>query len=150
MCAKTIIREKAEMPARDIYHNVVRNALIKDGWIITHDPFRLHAGSKDLYVDLGAEQLIAAEKKEKKIAVEIKSFIGSSIVADLEQALGQYILYHDILTETESDRILYLAVRKTVFDDIFEEPIGKILLKNSRIRLTVFDPKKEEIVRWLS
>jgi len=137
------------MPAKDIYHNVVKNALIRDGWIITHDPLRLQAGSKDLYVDLGAEQLIAAEKKEKKIAVEIKSFVGSSVVADLEQALGQYILYHDVLAETEPDRILYLAVRKTVFEDIFEEPIGRILLKNSRIRLTVFDPKKEKIIRWI-
>ncbi len=137
------------MPARDIYHNAVRNALIRDGWIITHDPLRLQAGSKDLYIDLGAEQLIAAEKKDRKIAVEIKSFVGHSVVADLEQALGQYILYHDILAETEPDRILYLAVRKTVFDDLFEEPIGKILLKNNRIRLTVFDPEKEEIIRWL-
>ena len=137
------------MPAKDIYHNVVKNALIRDGWIITHDPLRLQAGSKDLYVDLGAEQLIAAEKKEKKIAVEIKSFVGSSVVADLEQALGQYILYHDVLAETEPDRILYLAVRKTVFEDIFEEPIGRILLKNSRIKLTVFDPKKEKIIRWI-
>jgi len=39
-------------------------------------------------VDLGAEQVFAAEKHERKIAVEVKSFIGSSIVADLEQALG--------------------------------------------------------------
>jgi len=81
--------------------------------------------------------------------VEIKSFVGSSVVADLEQALGQYILYHDVLAETEPDRILYLAVRKTVFEDIFEEPIGRILLKNSRIKLTVFDPKKEKIIRWI-
>lgn len=137
------------MPARDIYHNTVRNALIRDGWIITHDPLRLQAGSKDLYVDLGAKQLIAAEKKDRKIAVEIKSFTGHSVVADLEHALGQYILYHDILAETEPDRILYLAVRTTIFDELFEEPIGRILLKNSRIKLTVFDPKKEEIIRWL-
>ncbi len=26
------------MPARDIYHDTVRNALEKDGWTITHDP----------------------------------------------------------------------------------------------------------------
>ena len=54
-------------------------------------------GSKDLYVDLGAEKLIAAEKENQKIAVEIKSFIGNSQVADLEQALGKYILYLDII-----------------------------------------------------
>ncbi|WP_442940536.1 element excision factor XisH family protein [Nostoc sp.] len=26
------------MPARDIYYNNVKNALIKDKWTITHDP----------------------------------------------------------------------------------------------------------------
>ena len=26
------------MPARDMYHRHARNALMKDGWIITHDP----------------------------------------------------------------------------------------------------------------
>ena len=66
------------MPAKDIYHNVVINALIKDGWTITDDPFILRWGSKDLYIDLGAEQLLAVEKNGDKIAVEIKSFIGAS------------------------------------------------------------------------
>ena len=37
------------MPARNIYHNGVRNALLKDGWTITHDPLRLRWGGKDLY-----------------------------------------------------------------------------------------------------
>ncbi len=27
------------MPAQDLYHNIVKNALLKDGWTITHDPF---------------------------------------------------------------------------------------------------------------
>ena len=43
------------MPARDMYHDAVRNALVKDGWTITHDPFRLSWGGRDMYVDLGAE-----------------------------------------------------------------------------------------------
>ncbi|WP_318528427.1 element excision factor XisH family protein [Plectonema radiosum] len=85
------------MPSRDIYHNTVKNALLKDGWTITHDPLRLEWGKKDLYVDLGAEQLIGAENAERKIAVEIKSFVGRSDIDDLEKALGQYILYYDIL-----------------------------------------------------
>ncbi len=42
------------MPAKDIYHDRLKNALIKDGWIITHDPLRLKWGVKDMYVDLGA------------------------------------------------------------------------------------------------
>ena len=57
------------MPARDIYHDNFKNALIKDGWIITHDPYMLKWGLKDLYIDLGAQKLLAAEKQEQKIAV---------------------------------------------------------------------------------
>jgi hypothetical protein len=68
------------MPARNIYHDCVRNALVNDGWVITHDPLRLRWGGKDLYVDLGAEQLLAAEKAGRRIAVEIKSFVGPSDV----------------------------------------------------------------------
>lgn len=81
------------MPARDIYHATVKTALIKDQWTITHDPLTLKLGKKDFYVDLGASQLLAAEKVDHKIAVEIKSFIGRSDIDDLEKALGQYVLY---------------------------------------------------------
>ena len=48
------------MPARDIYHDAVKNALLKDGWTITDDPLHLKWGQKDMYVDLGAQQLLAA------------------------------------------------------------------------------------------
>jgi hypothetical protein len=137
------------MPAKDIYHNNLKNALLKDGWTITHDPLTLKWGKKDIYIDLGAEQIIAAEKVECKIAVEIKSFIGESEVEDLKNALGQYILYHDILLRTEPNRILYLAIRESTYVDIFEEPIGEILLENHRIKLIVFDPQKEETVKWI-
>ncbi|MEH1813379.1 MAG: element excision factor XisH family protein [Nostoc sp.] len=65
------------MPARDFYHNNVKNALIKDKWTIAHDPLTLKFGKKDLYVDLGAKQLLAAQKAESKIAVVIKSFTDS-------------------------------------------------------------------------
>jgi hypothetical protein len=78
------------MPAKDIYHEVVKNALIKDGWTITDDPLKLTIGSRSLYVDLGAEKLIAAQKDSQRIAVEIKSFISPSPINDLENALGQY------------------------------------------------------------
>jgi hypothetical protein len=67
-------------------------------------------GRKDMYIDLGAEQLLAAEKAERRIAVEIKSFVGVSDMEDLEKALGQYVVYHDVLAEIEPERVLYLAV----------------------------------------
>ena len=127
------------MSARDIYHNNCKNALIKDGWKITHDPLRLVWGKKDLYVDLGAQRLIAAQKAEEKIEVD-----------DLEKALGQYILYHDILARREPDRTLYLAVRDVIFIEVFNEPIGQLLLDNSRIKLLVFQPSTEVVTRWIN
>jgi len=137
------------MPARDRYHQQVRNALVKDGWTITHDPFRLTLGMRDVYVDLGAERLLAAVKGHQKIAVEVKSFLGLSEMADLEVALGQYILYHDILAKTEPDRELFVAVTEFVYANVFEqEPIGQLLFENHRIRLLVFDLVKEEVRLW--
>ncbi len=76
------------MPAKDFYHETVKKALIKDQWKITHDPLTLKLGKKDFYVDLGASNLLAAEKEARKIAVEIKSFTGRSDINDLEKALG--------------------------------------------------------------
>ena len=137
------------MSAKDIYHETVKHALIKDGWKITHDPLALKWGSKDLFIDIGAERLMAAEKAGEKIAVEVKSFVSSSEVDDLKNAVGQYILYHDILSRVEPERILYLAIREIVFVQIFEEPIGKILLENDRIRLILFNPETEEVVKWI-
>ncbi len=137
------------MPAKDIYHDNVKKALTKDGWDITHDPFVLKWGWKNLFVDLGAEQLLGAEKGRRKIAVEIKSFTGPSDMTDLERALGQYVVYHDVLAEREPDRILYLAVPEETMVELFEEPIGQLLLKNNRARLIVFDPGQEVILRWL-
>ncbi len=138
------------MPAKDIYHNQVKNALIKDHWTITDDPLILSIGKKDLFVDLGAEKLIAAEKENIKIAVEIKSFIGNSQVNDLENALGQYILYSQVLLEKQDSRVLYLAIKNSAYQEIFEEPIGKILLKRKVINLIVFNEKKEEILQWIN
>lgn len=137
------------MSARDIYHNTVKHALQKDGWTITHDPFPLQIGKKRLSVDLGAERLISAENETRKIVVEVKSFVGQSDVKDLEQALGQYVLYRQILDEMNVDRVLYLAVSQVVFNAVFTIELGQILLRNQVIKLIVFDDESEAIVEWI-
>lgn len=50
------------MPARDLAHQAVKHALEKDGWTITHDPLFLSFAQVEMYVDLGAEQLIVADR----------------------------------------------------------------------------------------
>lgn len=137
------------MPAKDMYHDTVKRALVKDGWVITHDPLPLKWGRKDMYVDLGAEKLLLAEKSDQKIAVEVKSFVGPSEIEDLKNALGSYLLYADVLGQTEPQRALYLAIRKAVYYDLFEEPIGQMLLQHHHIRILVFDQHHEEVVQWI-
>jgi hypothetical protein len=137
------------MPAKDLYHDTVKTALIKDGWTITDDPLALEIGGRDLFVDLGAEKLLVAERDSQKIAVEVKSFIGPSLVKDLENALGQYILYEDIIAQEYPERRLYLAIREEVYLSFFSEPIVQIPLKSRHIRLLVFDEAEEVITEWI-
>ena len=42
------------MPALDRIHGPVRNALIKDGWTITHDPFVIAYEEVTLFSDMAA------------------------------------------------------------------------------------------------
>ncbi|MCG8368395.1 MAG: XisH family protein [Pseudanabaenales cyanobacterium] len=137
------------MPAKDIFHGCVKNALIKSGWDITHDPFRIRLTRKNLFVDLGAERLIAADRGTEKIAVEIKSFTHASDIKDLEDALGQFILYERLLIRYAPERRLYLAVSDSVYTTVFEEEVGQILLEDNLIRLLTFDPKQEMITQWI-
>ncbi len=138
------------MPARDLYHKTVKTALINDGWTITHDPFRIRlAKGKNLFVDLGAERLIAADRGTEKIAVEVKSFTRASDMKDLEEALGQYVLYDRLLKRYAVDRKLYLAVTEEIRKSVFEEEAGQVLLEDKILRLVTFDPKQEIIVQWI-
>lgn len=137
------------MPAKDTYHDTVKNALIKDGWKITHDPYRMIWGSTRFFVDLAAEPLLAAEKKNQKIAIEIKSFAGQSNMVDLEKALGQYILYRTIMQKVEPDRILYLAVSEKAVEEIFDEPVGRLITEKQSLKLIFFEPQSEVITRWI-
>ena len=145
----TLLRLKRVMPRKDIYHDVVRNALIKDGWTITHDPLVLSVGRRDMYIDLGAERSIAAEKEGRYIAVEVKSFVGPSPVYDLEQAIGQYSLYRILLAQEEPRRRLYLAITERTYTGIFSEPIGQTVLAEHVMYMIIFNPSQEVVVTWI-
>lgn len=138
------------MPRRDYIHDLAKNALIKAGWTITDDPFRISFGVRKVYVDLGAEKrLLAAEKGTEKIAVEIKSFIGVSKMNELENAVGQYVVYRTYLHEIEPERILYLAIDQETYSEVFYDISGRILLDANAIKVIVVDPNGEEVIEWI-
>ncbi|MEL7316432.1 MAG: element excision factor XisH family protein, partial [Cyanobacteria bacterium J06559_3] len=78
--------------AKDRFHEIVKIALIKDEWTVTHDPLQIKVGGVDMEIDLGAERLLAAERGGDKIAVEVKSFLAhTSAISEFHTALGQFI-----------------------------------------------------------
>ncbi len=138
------------MPARNIDHDVVREALVADGWTITADPLTLRVGERSLHIDLGAERSpIAAERAGELIAVEIQSFSSPSPVADLQQALGQFTMYRSILGRRQPGRTLFLAVPRVVYDGILSEPLGEEVLADAAIPLILYDLDGREGLRWI-
>jgi hypothetical protein len=134
--------------AKDTFHELVKAALQKDGWQITHDPYILQAGTLELYIDLGTEKVVAAEKDGQKIAVEIKSFVGPSKISQFYTALGQFISYRAALQVQEPERILYLAIPSNVCDNFFTMGFIRSLVQQNQIRLVVYNTEQEEISQW--
>ncbi|PPJ61676.1 XisH family protein [Cuspidothrix issatschenkoi] len=136
------------MSARDLFHQAVVNALLKEQWLITHDPLEIQLEETKLKIDLGAERLIAADKGEEKIAIEIKSFASNSPVSDFHTALGQFLNYQIILEETQSERELYLAVPNDTYISFFQTRLAKIAVEKYNIKIIVYNPIAEVIVKW--
>jgi XisH protein len=108
------------MPSKDTIHVPVRNALIKDGWTITADPYTIRYEEIKLFADLAAERPLLAERSGQKIVVEIKSFISASFMHDLEEAVGQYVIYRNLLTVTAPEYDLYLAINERIYTGFFQ------------------------------
>jgi hypothetical protein len=136
--------------AKDIFHNIVKNALIKEDWLVTDDPLRLKVGVITFQVDLGAEKVIGAEKAGQKIAVEIKSFLNPSTITDFYNALGQFLSYRLALEKNESERILYLAVPLDVYESFFQFDFTQSAIQAYQIFLIVYDPSQETITQWIN
>ena len=137
--------------AKDKFHDVVRDALIKDGWEITHDPYMLIIPEfNPLQVDLGAEKVLGAEKEKRRIAVEVKSFISPSFLYDFYGALGQFIAYRTALAREDPERVLYLAVPSGVYNSFFDRSLTQTIVKTERLNLIVYHIERKEIVSWQS
>ncbi|MDY7015261.1 MAG: XisH family protein [Cyanobacteriota bacterium] len=138
------------MPARDAFHEIVKTALDRDGWVITHDPYHIDLGFVDFYIDLGAERLIAANKNGEKIAVEIKTFLAPSTISEFHTAIGQFINYRIALEEEDADRRLYLAIPLDIYKRFFKYPFIQTVIQRNQIPLLVYDTEKKEVAQWVS
>lgn len=137
------------MSAKDKFHDAVKNALIKDGWNITDDPLYLKISEKiDIYIDLGAEKLISAEKDGERIAVEIKSFIGKSTIFEFHAALGQFLNYKLALQKNDPERVLFLAVPQNVYNEFFTIEFVEESVAVYQVSILIYDIENEVIAEW--
>ena len=128
------------MAAKDLFHDHVKEALINDGWEITHDPYYIEYEDVEVSIDLGAEKLIAAKKSKEEIVVEIKSFTAKSTIYAFHEALGQYINYRRILEWTKDHHTLFLAISIDVYDSFFIKPFGAKIVEAEKLKILVFNP----------
>ncbi len=138
------------MSAKDIFHQSVKIALENDGWTISHDPYILDTSvfSRKLFIDIGAEKLLAAEKNTEKIVVEVKSFVGQSLIYDFYSVLGQMISYQIGLTIQEPERVLFLAIPAFIYQEMQTEAIYHLALQQQNIHFLVFDTQTNQIILW--
>jgi hypothetical protein len=136
------------MAAKDLFHEAVKQALLKEQWVITSDPLTIKIEGVKFEIDLAAEKVFAAQKAGRKIAVEVKSFLNNSAITDFHAALGQFLNYRLALQMTESDRTLYLAVPFETFESFFQERFVQEAVKLYQLKLIVYDPEKEVVIAW--
>ena len=135
--------------AKDKYHQLVKTALVNEGWSITDDPRFVSAGSRKIQVDLGAQRLITAERDHEKIAVEVKSFVGLSTLHDFYEALGQFNFYQYALEKVMPDRELFLAVPSDTYYDFLKEDFIQGLIAHHQVKLITYRVKEGVIEQWI-
>jgi len=137
-----------KMPARDKYHNQIKEALEKENWEITHDPYVIETEDLNYSIDLGAEKIIGAQKGNQKIAIEIKSFLRESAVSEFHTALGQFLNYKLGLQEVDNERILFLAMPQSAYQKLRKKPLIMRSIETYEVKLIVFDVDEKRILQW--
>lgn len=140
--------------AKDLFHDIVKIALEKEGWLITHDPYELKLDDLDLFtsklkIDLGAEKMLAAEKGTEKIAVEVKTLSGPSLIYEIHNLLGQYLNYQLGIDVQEPERILYAAIPEKAYNILSPQGFIQMMLAKYKVHLIVYEPNSQTITNWI-
>jgi len=136
------------MPQKDVIHNAVRNALIKDGWTILADPYTITYLRSQLYADLCAERH-EPDGAKRVIVVEVKSFRGASALHDFHAALGQYVAYRDLLAEMGQPFQVYLAMSQEAYRSVFGRDAVKVIARREHLLLLVVNTTEEVVAQWI-
>ncbi len=133
------------MPAKDRYHDAVVRALVKNGWTITTEQMLVRFVERRLWIDIQA----AKASEQLVIVVEVKGFESMPSPVDyLADAVGKYVIYLCALDYARLDARLYMVVPIVAYEGILNEAIGRRAIRKANIDIMVFDPEREEVIRW--
>jgi XisH protein len=135
------------MPAKNLDHDAVIEALVADGWTITDDPLSMTYGGRDLFIDLGATKT-GEDRIGVIIAVEIQSFRDESKVKNLQEAIGQFLMYRSVLQRIEPQRKIWLAVEAAIFRGFLNEPLSQIMIDDNSLAFIVYDIRTHKVTQW--
>jgi hypothetical protein len=136
------------MPALDSCHLQIVHALEKSGWHVAPNQLGLDTPLNNLFVDIVAHRSVEIGDQEM-IVVEAKCFPKSSSgTTELYVAIGQYLVYRELLIANQIDSPIYLAIPTDAYQTIFKA-IGMSVVTKSAIKLIVIDLEREEIEQWL-
>jgi XisH protein len=137
------------MTEKDVFHEVVKKALQKEGWKITHNSCLLDVAGQQVSIDLGAEKSSDVSKESQKIAVSVKSFVRSTSLLKYQLALVKFLNDRELLKRLEGDRSLYLAVPMQNYRRFLQEESLRNSLNEAQVKTIVFDPIEGAIDRWI-
>ncbi len=129
------------MPTEDICQPQVVTALKKDGWIITGQQVYLLKGEHAIFID------IEAAKQPQHAFIEVKCFPENNTSTEFYIAVGQYLVYRQILSTQKPQHRLYLAMPQVVYEmltDVHRDTLG-----DNHVKLIVVNIEEEVVAQWI-
>lgn len=132
----------------DQCHEQVVRALQKAGWDVDPGMYFLRVEGVTVFADIRARQING--KPHQIVVVEVKCFPDNrSDMDELYRAIGQYVIYRNVLKATNKPGVPYLAIPLEAYSRLFTKKVVSMTIDELQIKLILVDIEREEIVRWV-
>jgi hypothetical protein len=135
------------VPNKDSDHDLVIRALIKVGWRIVKEQYRIRHVTEtedtSMFIDLKIEN-----GQQQVALIEIKG-LAKSLIHDLMELVGQYQLYRVALDLIDDKTPIYVAISQYDYRRIISKAVGVELIHRFSIPLVIYDSKQEKIIQWI-
>ena len=135
------------MPRNDTNYPTIKRIIKKYGYSIFADPFTISFGGSNLEADLGIE-LLGAEKNNKRIVLELKSYTTKMLVPQYQRTFGQIAQYEFALARDKKPYDVYITIPVRIYRKMLNLGEYIPLLENKNIKYMVYNSTTGEIILW--